>query len=192
MKAKLHIELFRACCHPQRVLSPVPAPGSNLRVAGRCCLCWKCLRARWVLWAHLGCLSGGCDQSGAVGRGLGKVFSSALPPWHLPGWNRGCCPKAVLVSCWGRGLRSNFCVCLLRSVTVPQTICELLFGNICFRTVIELTSGKYFVWTQTWESLVFIFDLDYRSHYWAGMASPTFVSFAFCGIAEFVRGQSHC
>lgn len=88
-----------------------------------------------------GCLTGGCDQSGAAGRKPGEVFSSCLPLWHLPGWNRGGCPKAVHVFRWGRGLRSNFCVCLLRSFTVPQTICELLFGNICFRTVIEFTSG---------------------------------------------------
>lgn len=84
----------------------------------------------------------GCLARGYHGRaawGLEEVFSSGLPPWHLPGWNGGSCPKAVDVLCWGRGFRSNFCVCLLQSFTAPQTICELLFGNICFRTVIELT-----------------------------------------------------
>lgn len=117
-----------------------------------------------------GCLTGGYDQRGAVGRSPGEVFTSCLPPWHLPGWNA----KAVHIFHWGRGLRSNFCVCLLRSFIVPQTICELLFGNICFRTVIEFTSGKYFTWTQTWESLVFPFDLGCMS-YCTEMASPTFV-----------------
>lgn len=47
-------------------------------------------------------------------------------------------------------------MCLLQSFIVPQTVCILLLGNIWFRTMIELTSGKNFEWIQTWESLLFL------------------------------------
>lgn len=163
MKSKLHIELLRACYHPQRVLCPIPAPGPSLRDA---VLAGKCLRAGWVLWA--GCLARGYHQLGGI---WGKFSVLVCHPDTFPGWNGGSCPKAVGVFCWGWGLWSDFCVCLLRCFIVPQMICELLFGNICFRTVIELTSGKYFVW----KSLDSPFDLGYRSRHWAEMASPTFV-----------------
>lgn len=76
-----------------------------------------------------------------------------MTPWWLKShW----LPK----SCWyfllRKGLQVQFLCAYYKVLFLPQTVCVLLLGNIWFRTMIELTSGKNFEWIQTWESLLFL------------------------------------
>lgn len=159
MKVELHIELFRACCHPQRVLCPLPVPGPNLR----CCLGQSRMDSlgtagcHWGLWSDW---SSGRDWGKflEVFRNFQFCFATLAPSW-LELWQL---PQSCSSFPMRKRPQVQFQCVPMTEFIVSQAMCELLFGSSSFRTVTELPSGKCFVWTQTWESLDFPFGLGWK------------------------------
>lgn len=125
MKAELHIELFRACCHPQRVLCPLPVPGPNLR----CCLGQSRMDSlgtagcHWGLWSDW---SSGRDWGKflEVFRNFQFCFATLAPSW-LELWQL---PQSCSSFPMRKRLRSNFSVCLWQSLLYPKQCVSCYLG----------------------------------------------------------------